>query len=157
MAKAKPERVQPERVPMPPMEWIEGDPGYVPVTDPPESFFHVVVLPDGDEKMALIIQLAYEQGRQIDLLPGRRYLVNAKDEAEARALVEPIEKQIAENDPEHIARFGGAAFQVGLVVVADPYIHARRDPDPADLGENWSFDADRADARRARAMQAGIA
>lgn len=124
---------------------------------PPELFFHVVVLPDGrDRAMALAIHLAYEQGQQLGLTRGRRYLVNAYDEADATAQVERLERQIAEHDIEHATRYDGEVWQVGLVVAADPYLHARRDPDPSEQHEAWTLDPERADARRERQVQAGL-
>lgn len=141
-----------------PARWEPGDPGYEPDENPSEKFFHVVALLDGrDERMALLIHDTYERGRTHDGMAGRRYLVNAKDEAEARVRVERIEQQIAANDEEHIARYGeGSPFTVGLVVHADELLHARRDPDPAELKESFHYDPVRADARRQRARQAGI-
>src|SRR5207244_1382039 len=111
----------------------------------------------GDQKLALVVYAAYEQGKPLDLLAGRRYLVNAADEADARAQIEPIEQQIAANDPEHISRFGKTPFRVSLVANADPLLHAGRDPDPADPHEAWLLDVERATARRLRAAAAGLA
>jgi hypothetical protein len=106
--------------------------------------------------MALLIYLAYEQGKPLDLVAGRRYLVNAVDETDARTQIERLEQQIADNDIEHQARHG-AAFEVALVTPADALIHARRDPDPAEPQEAWQLDPERAHARRQRAFEAGLA
>lgn len=149
-----PKRERPEFTPT---AWIAGDPGYEPVDNPPEEFFHVVALPDGDKQMALLVQAAYETGRPLDMVAGRRYLVNAAVARDARAQVERIEQQIAENDAEHQARYGTEPWKVGLVVDADVYLHARRDPDPAEPHEAWELDAARAAGRRQRAIAAGIA
>lgn len=141
-----------------PSEWLPGDEGYVPVEDPPDSFFHVIATPPGtDEKMALMIHLAYERGQSLDLVAGRRYLVNAVDGADAMAQVERIEKQIAENDPEHQVKHDGIPWTASVVIVADALIHAGRDPEPAAFEEAFVLDQEKAVRRRQRAVEAGLA
>lgn len=136
---------------------MEGDPGYEPVVDPPDTFFHVVAVPPGtDEGMALVIHMAYEQGRPLEMVAGRRYLVNAVDEAAAAAQVTRIEQQIAEFDPEHLARHGGVPWEVRLTVVADPFVHARRDPEPAEYAEAWVLNGEAQHRRRSRSIEAGL-
>lgn len=144
-----------------PTEWMDGDPGYVPDTDPADTFFHVIAQADPrDDKLALMLHLTYAQGKDPVNLPGRRYLVNAHSEKDARAQVTQIEQQIADNDPEHIARCGeNSPYKVALVVAADSLLDARRDPDPAEFKESFlqHHDQARTDARRMRSIQAGLA
>jgi hypothetical protein len=142
-----------ERPPATPTLWVPGDPGYEPVDDPPEDFFHVVCVPRATpEGMENIVHLYFAEGRDLGPIAGRRYLVNAADEADARAQVERIERQTAENDPLHQHQYGEEPWEVRLVAPADPLRDARRDPDPAQLEETLSVDPDRAAQRKARAQ-----
>lgn len=141
-----------------PTTWLPGDPGYFPLEgDPPEDFFHVVAAPTAtDEKMALLILAAYEQGKPLELVAGRRYLVNAADPDDAVAQVERIEIQIAENDPVQVSQWGPDAWVAKLVVPADSFLHARRDPEPAMPLEALSVDPEVMARRRTRAIEAGL-